>query len=147
MYLPFLSEWCAKGKLVRVGEAHEEKLHSAPTPAQQIFSAMKLRGCRVWDMVSWLLVKPHQPHPWLCPPGWPPGQSVKAMTFRQWPLVLTKGFCLKWLPGRSGFSVWCSMGPGLWTMSLDLVISEGCIFWDTSCLYRLSISWLTVLTP
>lgn len=53
------------------------------------------------------------------------------LTSREGPLVLTKEFCLGWVPGRSGFSVGCSLGPELWTRPLDLVISEGCPFWET----------------
>lgn len=46
---------------MRVGGTHEEKFHWVSKLAQQIFSTMKPRGCRVWNMVSFLLVKPHSP--------------------------------------------------------------------------------------
>lgn len=126
--ITFLSEWCAKEKLMRVGGTQEEKF-TASTPAQGVFSAMKLRGYKVWDMVGLLLVKPHQPHPWLCPPGWPPGESVKAMALGQWPLVLTKGFA--WNDCQEGLgslfsAAWIQgCGQWLWTWSYQKVVHFG----------------------
>lgn len=69
------------------------------------------------------------------------------LTSRERPLVLTKEFCLKWVPGRSAFSVGCSMGLRLWMMALDLVISDGCTFGETSCPYRLNVSWVESELP
>lgn len=135
-----LSEWCAKEKLMRVRGTHEK--FTASTPAQRVFSAMKLRGCKGSETSACCSWETHQPYPWLCPPSWPSGESVKAMVLRQWPLVLTKV-----LPGMVARKVWSSLfnaawvqgcGQWLWTW----VVPEGCTFWNTGHLYRLSISWL-----